>query len=138
MLRFVEGPLVDFLGADQIKTIGLLDGRAHFALFQSEYSGFDRLRVSAVLLDYAEVAILGGGGLIVGIFTRQLAEIGAILDLFCQILDLGLRLGFGGQLLAIGGGFAGRGIERHVDHPHFHFLKFVGIVLVVLLLIFLG
>ncbi len=30
----VEGLLVDLLGANQIKTIGLLDGRAYFSLFQ--------------------------------------------------------------------------------------------------------
>src|SRR5579862_3097623 len=41
----VERLLADFLGAEQIKTIGLLDRSAQFALLQSKYGGFNRLRI---------------------------------------------------------------------------------------------
>ena len=113
-------------------------GALSFPLFQSEHRGFDRLRIAAVLLHHAEVAIFGGGGLVVGKFARQLAKIGATLDLLRQILDFGFRFRFGDHLLAIRGRLPGRGIERNVDDPDFHFLEFVRIVFVVLLLIFLA
>src|SRR5271170_6554698 len=73
----VEGPLVDLLGANQIKTIGLPDRSTDFSLLQSEDRGFDRFRIRAVQLDYPKIAILGGGSLIVGKVACQLAKISA-------------------------------------------------------------
>jgi hypothetical protein len=92
----VVGQLVDLVGANQIETIGLLDGRANVSLFQKKDRSFDRWRIAAVLFHHAEISILGGGSLVVGVFARQLAKISSGGDLFLQILNLRFRLGFGG------------------------------------------
>src|SRR5579863_6371738 len=92
--RILERLLVDLLGTNQVKTVGLLDRRAHFSLLQSEDRGYERGGVAAIRFDHAEIAICSGGRLVVGNVVRQLAKIGAGLKLFCQILDLGLRFRF--------------------------------------------
>src|SRR5580658_2510166 len=70
----VERLLVDLFGADQVKAVGLLDRDAGLPLFQGEHGIFEFLWIAAVLFDDSKVAVLAGGGLIVGVFTGQHAE----------------------------------------------------------------